>query len=227
MRGRLGTLGLLGLGVAATAALAGCSSGSSDGSTKHTTTTTHHSTTTTTAKSSTTTTTAPPTTTTAPVTTTSRPSPTTAPTTTTPQTTTCQVSQLQVSPGTPNGAAGTIYFSFVFTNTSPSTCTLNGYPGMQLLDASGNNLPTNVIRGGVTFGTPAANQPPSTVTLAPQQQAVFDGSYSDVPSGNETSCPTSASTLITPPNDFSSATVTFQSTACGGNIHVSPVFASS
>lgn len=175
--------------------------------------------------STTTTTTAAPTTTTrAPATTT-----TAAPTTTTTASGNgCTVSQLQVTTAGAGGAAGTIYNTGTFTNTSPKTCTLQGYPGMQLLNAQGQNLPTNVVRGGVTWQTPAANQPPALVTLAPQQAATFDWSYSDVPVGNQATCPMSSSALVTAPNDFKSATITLQIPVCGdGTIHVSPVFAGS
>lgn len=142
---------------------------------------------------------------------------------------TCLASQLQIAPLQGNGAAGTIYQTVSLTNTSSATCTLDGYPGMQLLDAQGSSIPTNVVRGGSpSFPTAAANQPPATVTLAPQQAAVFSLDYEDVPVGDETSCPTSTKAQITPPNDTASAVVTLQITACGGGtVHVSPVYASS
>ena len=89
-----------------------------------------------------------------------------------------------------NGAAGTISLAVTMVNKRPRTCTMKGYPGMQLLDASGNSLPTNVVRGGGSdFSAPAANQPPSLVTLAAGQQASFSLSYEDVPVGNETLVP--------------------------------------
>jgi hypothetical protein len=115
------------------------------------------------------------------------------------------------------------------TNQSGATCTLFGYPGMQLLDVAGHFLPTNVIRGGgPLFDNAQANLGPSTVVLAPQRKAAFSFSYSDVPVGNETSCPTSTSALVTPPGDFTSATVALAIAPCGGGtIHVSPVYAGS
>jgi Protein of unknown function (DUF4232) len=144
------------------------------------------------------------------------------------QSQTCQVAQLQITPEQGSGAAGTIEMSVNLTNHGTTACTMFGYPGMQLLDASGNNLPTTVIRGGgPQFLAAAANQGPTTVTLAPQQTAAFSFSYEDVPVGTETTCPTSAHSLITPPGDVTSATVPLVIAPCGaGTIHVSPVYPS-
>jgi len=141
---------------------------------------------------------------------------------------TCQPGQLTITAGMSNGAAGTIEMTITMVNNGPGTCTMKGYPGMQLLDGSGNNLPTDVVRGGGPgFLNPAAGQPPSLVTLAPGQQASFSLSYEDVPVGTETSCPMSAKTLVTPPDDTAHAVIVFQADPCaGGTIHVSPVYAS-
>jgi len=158
------------------------------------------------------------TTTTAPTTTTTSP-----PSTTT--ATTCQPSQLHIVVYGSEGAAGTIELTFSLTNTSTTTCTMSGYPGMQLLNASGADLPTNVIRGGgLTFESVA----PTNVSLAPAQTAYYNLGYSDVPVNGETSCPTASQVEITPPNDTSYAVVPVSGLdACGGGtLHVSPVFAS-
>ncbi|HEY3941003.1 MAG TPA: DUF4232 domain-containing protein [Acidimicrobiales bacterium] len=169
-----------------------------------------------------------------PATTTTPTSPTTATTATTTPTSTsagvagCQVAQLDVVPQEGSGAAGTIELSVELTNHSTTSCSLFGYPGMQLLDASGNDLPTDVIRGGgPPFPVAAANQGPTTVVLGAGQSAAFSLSYSDVPVGGETSCPTSAHALVTPPGDLTSATVALTIAPCGGGtVHVSPVYAS-
>jgi hypothetical protein len=66
---------------------------------------------------------------------------------------------------------------------------------------------------------------PTTVTLAPGQTAYFNIGYSDVPVGSETSCPTSGSMLVTPPNAFDHLTVSATLAPCGGgSLTVSPVF---
>jgi hypothetical protein len=127
--------------------------------------------------------------------------------------------------GGSNGAAGTIEDTVTLTNTSGAPCSLSGYPGMQLYDSSGTAIPTMVVRGGVHFAPAAANAPAAKVTLAPNQAAQFVLHYSDVPSGNETSCPNSATARITPPNDMTSASVALAIAPCGGVVHVSPVYA--
>jgi hypothetical protein len=130
-----------------------------------------------------------------------------------------------VSVGGSNGAAGTIEDTVTLANTSGAQCSLIGYPGMQLYDSAGTAVPTMVVRGGVHFAVAAANAAPAKVTLAPNQSAQFVLHYSDVPSGNETSCPNSSTARITPPNDLTSASVALSIAPCGGVVHVSPVFA--
>jgi hypothetical protein len=107
-----------------------------------------------------------------------------------------------------------------------TTCTLDGYPGMQLLDASSSPITTTVVRGGgPSFADAAANLPPASVTLASGAVAKFSFSYEDVPVGNETSCPTSTSSEITPPNDTAYAVIPLAVAPCdNGTIHVSPVY---
>lgn len=203
------------LGVAL--ALAGCSSGSPSAS---------RSTTTTGARSTTTTSTGTSTTSGGATTTTSAGG---ATTTTGSGVATCLASQLAIVPQQGSAAAGTVYQTFTLTNVSAGTCTLAGYPGMQLLASSGTAIPTTVVRGGLGGGAPsAAGQPPATVTLAPQQAAAFSAEYEDVPVATETSCPTSAKAEITPPNDTTPAVVSVQMDPCdNGTVHVSPVYATS
>lgn len=188
------------------ALLSGCSS-SPTGSHTSTTTSTrahgHHATTTTTSSSTTTTST------TAPVT----------------SSTFCQPSQLQLAVVGGTGAAGTLTTTVGLTNTSSSTCTMQGYPGMLLLSSSGSAIPTTVIRGEAHFPNPTANAAPSLVTLAPGSAARFSMQYSDVPEGGETSCPASTKSEVTPPTDTAFAVMTLDITACGnGTVHVSPIY---
>jgi hypothetical protein len=122
-----------------------------------------------------------------------------------------------------SGAAGTIETTFGFRNTSTSSCTLVGFPGAQMLDASGKALTNQTtLRGGSYAFT---NFPAAQVTLPPGATAYFNLGYSDVPATSETSCPGSARLEVTPPNDFSQLTVSFQATVCDhGTLTVSPVF---
>ncbi|HEX3981844.1 MAG TPA: DUF4232 domain-containing protein [Acidimicrobiales bacterium] len=108
-------------------------------------------------------------------------------------------------------------------STAPTPCVLGGYPGLQLLSSSGASLPTNVVRKG-SYGFTAMS--PTTVILAPGQSAYFNIGYSDVPVGTETTCPTSTSVQVTPPNAYDHLVVTAAMSPCGGGtMVVSPVFA--
>ncbi len=109
-----------------------------------------------------------------------------------------------------------------FRNISSSTCVLGGYPGAQMLDAQGAQLPTTVVRGGSYSFT---NLPRSTVTLATGASAYFNLGYSDVPSGSATSCPSAAQLIVTPPAAFDHGTIAVTMAPCdNGTIVVSPVF---
>lgn len=85
----------------------------------------------------------------------------------------------------------------MLTNSSHVACRTFGYVGMQLLDANGTPVPTNVVR-----------QPGSvaTIVLAPGESASAITQFSpDIPgqgdSTGATCQPTAQSTEITPPND--------------------------
>jgi len=121
-----------------------------------------------------------------------------------------------------SGAAGTIETTVALKSTGTAQCSLAGYPGLQMVAASGSNLPTQVLRKG-NYGFTA--MAPVTVILAPGRSAYFNIGYSDVPVGDETSCPTSASVEVTPPNALDHLVVTATLAPCGGGtLTVSPVF---
>lgn len=74
----------------------------------------------------------------------------------------CATSQLSVAQVNPSVGAGQYYSTLVFTNTSSSSCTMTGYPGVSY-----------VVANGVQSGNPAvrAGGAGSTVTLAPGGKA--------------------------------------------------------
>jgi hypothetical protein len=122
-----------------------------------------------------------------------------------------------------SGAVGTVEWTFRFRNESTTSCTLLGFPGAQMLDASGKKLAiqTTLRGGGYTF----TNLPVTKVTLAPGGTAYFNAGYSEVPTGSEGTCPSSARLEVTPPNDFSQLVIAFQAAVCNqGTLTVSPVF---
>jgi hypothetical protein len=134
----------------------------------------------------------------------------------------CQPSQLRIEVSGSGGAAGTIELTFSLTDSTSVSCTMQGYPGMLLLDASGAALPTTVVRGGsLSFKNIAA----TAVSLSPSETAYFNLGYSDVTAP----CSMASQVEVTPPNDTAHATVPVTSLqACNnGTLTVSPVFASS
>jgi hypothetical protein len=124
---------------------------------------------------------------------------------------------------TSSGAAGTIELTIALRSSSATSCILGGYPGLQLLAANGSALPTTVERKGTYSFTSMA---PTTVTLTSGQSADFNIGYSDVPVGNESSCPTASSMEVTPPNATDHLVVAAMLAPCGGGtVVVSLVFA--
>jgi hypothetical protein len=135
----------------------------------------------------------------------------------------CAATQLTGGLTGGNGAAGTIETTVVLRNTSASTCRTSGYPALQMVDGSGGALPTITVDGGHYSFT---SQVPASVTLAAGQAGSFNIGYSDVPVGNETSCPTSAALQVTPPAANGHVTVAATLSPCGGGtLVVSPILA--
>jgi hypothetical protein len=99
---------------------------------------------------------------------------------------------------------------------------MNGFPGALLLNASGTQLPTTVIRAGNYSFT---NFSASPVTLSPGATAFFNLAYSDVPTGSETSCEMATQIEVTPPNSSTHDVVAVPLSVCNhGTLTVSPVF---
>ena len=76
----------------------------------------------------------------------------------------CPTRSLHVKLGATQGAAGSVYTTIVFTNTSTATCTLYGYPGVSLTTGK----PVTVI-GKTAQENPAT--PRRLVTLQPRTSA--------------------------------------------------------
>lgn len=144
----------------------------------------------------------------------------------------CHASDLTVAHASNGAAAGSLSERVTFTNTSGATCTLTGYPGMQMLGAQGQHLTTTVHRGAASSVPPV---PERTVTLAPGGTASFIAGWADATGYAGATCPTSTQVEITAPNDYTSNTIAWQITPYGGDIPhlqcgeiaVSPVYAGS
>lgn len=142
----------------------------------------------------------------------------------------CRTSALSAQPFAlaAGGAAGSLGGAIGLTNHGSVTCTLFGYPGMQLLGTDGHPLPgeplpTTVIRGHYEV---VDTVPERTVTLAPGAQARFYYMYSDTLGGGSPAvCPTASAIDITPPGAYNQLMVATDIAPCEGHIWVSPVTA--
>ena len=124
------------------------------------------------------------------------------------------------------GAAGTITGFITVTNGGTSTCTTQGYPVMALHGSTGTPLTVTIVDGLSVDVSPQANAAPTTVAIAPAAKAQFAYQYSDVPTGNETSCPSSATSSVTVPGaTVASPNFPLTIAPCdNGTIKVSPLY---
>jgi hypothetical protein len=103
---------------------------------------------------------------------------------------------------------------------------MDGYPTMALFYAAGTTIPVTIVDGLTVDISSEANGPPTSITVSPSQGADFTYQYSDVPSGNETSCPSSTRVSVTPPGSSNgTAPIDLVLAPCdNGTIRVSPVY---
>jgi Protein of unknown function (DUF4232) len=142
----------------------------------------------------------------------------------------CSSGQLSAKVGRVGVALGNVGVIFTFTNTSARNCSLQGYPGVHMLDANGDPLPTEVT-DGVAYTVPSI--PEQVVDLVPGASASFDLGYSDSTGYGTAICPVAASLAISPPGAQQPILVTVEIDAYGGptiqtlecgEITVSPVY---
>lgn len=103
-----------------------------------------------------------------------------------------------------------IYWHLTFTNTSTSTCTLDGYPGVSFLTAGHTALTAPATR------TPASLHP---VRLAPGQTASTQVKTPNVGNLPTTAChrATTAAFEVYPPNDTVPVFVPARISVCAGH----------
>jgi hypothetical protein len=113
-----------------------------------------------------------------------------------------------------NGAAGTIAVGFALTNSSSSTCTTYGWPGVLLLSSTDEALPTDAVRSSSDM---LGSTPATAITLKPGQQVSFRLIASDFASGSTASCPNATDLQIIAPNDTATLKVAISGgiPACG------------
>jgi len=135
--------------------------------------------------------------------------------------TACATSALQVKLGASDGYAGGVYQTIDFTNTSGSTCTLFGYPGVSLVTGPPYKQ----------LGVPAkrtTTPPAKVVTLAPGATANAVLQIVDALNFPSPSCqPTKAAALkVYPPNQFTAVYLPDTSYGCGNPVqtmYIAPV----
>jgi Domain of unknown function (DUF4232) len=120
----------------------------------------------------------------------------------------CRSEVLRVRLGPGNGAAGTIYFPIVFTNSGTVRCSLRGFPGVSSVDAAGRQV-----------GSPArweATVKVRTVVLAPHASASATYGQAQALNYPRARChPVSARGLrVYPPNETRSRVLVSKHLAC-------------
>jgi hypothetical protein len=141
----------------------------------------------------------------------------------------CSSSQLRLSYVNTQGATGHLEATFALRDASARSCSLQGYPGAQLLDAAGRPLVTHLKRGGGFF--PDTLTTPRRVLLTPGASAQFGLSFAD---NNEyvhgKPCPAASTLESIPPNARSPLRVALTGgghpafVPCGGQLVASPVY---
>ena len=135
--------------------------------------------------------------------------------------TACRESQLraQIDPRPVGGATANDKAVIVqFVNTSSTSCTMHGYPGAAILDASGHQLvqATRTLRGKV-LGLPTSVSTLPTVTLEPGAvaSAGIEGVNNQKPGTAQAGCDVRyPRILVTPPNTTIAVPFTVTWPAC-------------
>ena len=125
----------------------------------------------------------------------------------------CATSALQVKLGASDGYAGGVYQTIDFTNTSGSTCTLTGYPGVSLVTGPPYKQ----------LGVPAkrsTSTPVKVVTLAPGATASAVVQIVDALNFPSPTCqPAKAAALkVYPPNQLTAVYLPDTSYGCGNPV---------
>jgi len=134
----------------------------------------------------------------------------------------CAASDLAIGLNTNgSGAAGSVYYTLKFTNTSGHSCTIGGYPGVSGVNSSGVQLGSAAGRDATTAA--------KTLTLASGATATSTLQITDVGNFSASACdPTTAAGLrVYAPNQTSSTRITYSFQACGKAgpvyLHVTPL----
>lgn len=123
----------------------------------------------------------------------------------------CLPAALRLSPGAARQASNQYGRTLIFTDISTSSCTLYGYPGVQLLNADGRVLSIPMHRGGgYVFTDPG----PHVVVLHPGESASFSFGGPVITAAGGGLCPVASEVRVIPPNDYSQLAVAVRAPAC-------------
>lgn len=132
----------------------------------------------------------------------------------------CSTEALSVSlaPGQP--AAGNRYAALVLTNSSPSACRTQGWPGLQLTGEAGEKIPTEVVRD--------RSVPSRPLTLSPGGKASARLHWTVVPGEGDPSdgrCPDPRAVRVIPPDEHTAKAADWRlGEVCGaGELDVRPL----
>jgi hypothetical protein len=149
------------------------------------------------------------------------PSPTPTPSATAAAAPVCQSISIAAGLGQSNSAAGHQAWTIVLTNDSAGSCSLDGFPNLQLLNGS-TNVSTTQTDGNSPAGA-QINDTPTLVDLAPDTAGSFVVQWLDVPTGSQ-QCNAAYELGITLPGGGGKVTAAVgQIMPCGGDLYVSPV----
>ena len=125
----------------------------------------------------------------------------------------CTTGSLQVTVGPGNGAAGSIYYPLLFTNTSSATCTMYGYPGVALVSQPGDSVLGGAAVRNATF-------PKQVVTLAPGAVAHASLQVGIAQNYPPAQCkPATGHFLqVYPPGEYAAVFVAFTTQTCTGRV---------
>ena len=135
----------------------------------------------------------------------------------------CATSALKISQSAPNGYAGGVIVTLVFTNASGSACTLYGYPGVSLVSSAQTQIGLAAKRSGTAV---------KLITLGPGATASASLQIVDALNFPSTTCdPVKAAYLrVYPPNQTASVLLANTSQTCSKPVQtltINPVQAGS
>lgn len=104
-----------------------------------------------------------------------------------------------------SGAAGSIYYELLLTNTSQTSCVLAGFPGVSFLNAEGTQIGEPATRDGSGF---------AALTLPPGQSVSSDLRVSNADNYTDCQPQESATVRVIPPDDATALSSEFVATIC-------------